>query len=113
MGRYQAPEDADLVRPGRGPAAILFRGYLDKPWTGTRGTKADPVTGEHRLFGFLTTEPNAEVRPIHPKAMPVILKTPAEMEAWLMAPWGEVAQMQKPLTDGAIMVVARNIRADG
>jgi putative SOS response-associated peptidase YedK len=83
------------------------------PWTGTRGTKADPVTGEHRLFGFLTTEPNAEVRPIHPKAMPVILKTPAEMEAWLMAPWGEVAQMQKPLTDGAIMVVARNIRADG
>jgi putative SOS response-associated peptidase YedK len=82
-------------------------------WTGTRGTKADPVTGEHRLFGFLTTEPNAEVRAVHPKAMPVILKTPAEMEAWLMAPWGEVAPMQKPLSDGALNVVARNIRADG
>jgi putative SOS response-associated peptidase YedK len=25
------------------------------------------------LFGFLTTEPNAEVGAIHPKAMPVIL----------------------------------------
>jgi putative SOS response-associated peptidase YedK len=25
------------------------------------------------LFGFLTTDPNAEVRAIHPKAMPVIL----------------------------------------
>jgi putative SOS response-associated peptidase YedK len=82
-------------------------------WTGTRGTKADPVTGEHRLFGFLTTEPNAEVRSIHPKAMPVILKTPAEMDAWLMAPWGEVAAMQRPLIDGTLMVVARNIRADG
>jgi putative SOS response-associated peptidase YedK len=82
------------------------------PWTGTRGTKADPVTGKHRLFGFLTTEPNADVRPIHPKAMPVILKTPAEMDTWLTAPWGEVAPMQKPLSDGALSVVARNIRAD-
>jgi len=82
------------------------------PWTGTRGTETDPVTGEHRLFGFLTTESNAEVRPIHPKAMPVILKTPAEMEAWLTGPWGAVAAMQKPLTDGTLTVVARNIRAD-
>jgi putative SOS response-associated peptidase YedK len=82
-------------------------------WTGTRGTKADPVTGEHRLFGFLTTEPNAEVRPIHPKAMPVILKTSTEMDAWLTAPWGEVAPMQRPLIDGTLKVVARNIRADG
>jgi putative SOS response-associated peptidase YedK len=30
------------------------------------------------LFGFLTTEPNAEAGSIHPKAMPVILTTPAE-----------------------------------
>ncbi len=27
------------------------------------------------LFAFLTTEPNAEVGAIHPKAMPVILTT--------------------------------------
>jgi putative SOS response-associated peptidase YedK len=83
------------------------------PWTGIRGTKAEPVTGEHRLFGFLTTEPNTEVRPIHPKAMPVILTTVAEMETWLTAPWREAAQMQKPLTDGALRVVARNNRVDG
>jgi putative SOS response-associated peptidase YedK len=82
-------------------------------WTGTRGTKADPVTGEHRLFGFLTTEPNAEVRAIYPKAMPVVLTTLAEIETWLTAPWAEAAQMQKPLPDGALRVVARNIRADG
>jgi hypothetical protein len=29
------------------------------------------------LFGFLTTEPNGVVAPIHPKAMPVILTTEA------------------------------------
>jgi putative SOS response-associated peptidase YedK len=30
------------------------------------------------LFGFLTTEPNAEVSAIHLKAMPVILTNPDE-----------------------------------
>jgi putative SOS response-associated peptidase YedK len=29
------------------------------------------VDAEHQLFGFLTTEANAIVAPIHPKAMPV------------------------------------------
>jgi putative SOS response-associated peptidase YedK len=29
--------------------------------------------GEHELFGFLTTEANAVVAPIQPKAMPAIL----------------------------------------
>ena len=55
-------------------------------WTGRRGTKANPVEGEHQLFGFLTTEPNDVVAPIHPKAMPVILTTEAEIETWMTAP---------------------------
>lgn len=37
------------------------------------------------LFAFLTTDPNAEVKPIHPNAMPVILTTPEECEAWMAA----------------------------
>ena len=44
-------------------------------WHGVRGPKSAPVEGEHELFGFLTTEANAIVAPIHPKAMPVILTT--------------------------------------
>jgi putative SOS response-associated peptidase YedK len=32
------------------------------------------------VYGFLTTEPNAIVAPIHPKAMPVILATAEEYE---------------------------------
>ena len=34
------------------------------------------MDGEHRLFSFLTCEANDVVRPIHSKAMPVILTTP-------------------------------------
>jgi putative SOS response-associated peptidase YedK len=82
-------------------------------WNGTRGTKADPVTGDHLLYGFLTTEPNAEVRPIHPKAMPVILRTAAEMDAWMTAPWAEAAGLQRPLPDGALNIVLRGEKADG
>jgi putative SOS response-associated peptidase YedK len=38
-----------------------------------RCPKSAPVEGDHELFGFLTTEANAIVVPIHPGAMPVIL----------------------------------------
>jgi putative SOS response-associated peptidase YedK len=44
-----------------------------------------PLEGTHELFGFLTTDANTMVAPIHPKAMPVILTTPAEVERWLEA----------------------------
>jgi putative SOS response-associated peptidase YedK len=37
-----------------------------------RGPKSALVDGEHELFGFLMTEANAVVAPIHPKAMPAI-----------------------------------------
>jgi putative SOS response-associated peptidase YedK len=40
-----------------------------RPWTGSRKGE----DGEHRLFAFLTTAANDVVRPIHAKAMPVIL----------------------------------------
>ena len=55
------------------------------PWRGVRGPKSAPVEGMHELFGFLTTEANAIVAPIHPKAMPVILTSPAEVDCWLEA----------------------------
>ena len=64
------------------------------------------------LFGFLTTEPNGEVKAIHPKAMPVILTTQAEVETWLTAPTKEAMVLQRPLPDGALQIVARGLKTD-
>jgi putative SOS response-associated peptidase YedK len=82
-------------------------------WRGKRGTKANPIEGEHQLFGFLTTDANAEVGAIHPKAMPVILTQTDQVEAWLTLPIAEALQMQKPLPDGALKIVARGEKEDG
>ena len=46
-------------------------------WTSVRKVKEGETTND--LFAFLTTEPNAEVGAIHPKAMPVVLTTSEEV----------------------------------
>jgi putative SOS response-associated peptidase YedK len=50
---------------------FAFAGIWTK-WRGVRGPASAPEEGEHKLFGFLTTEANFIVAPIHAKAMPVI-----------------------------------------
>jgi putative SOS response-associated peptidase YedK len=81
-------------------------------WHGTRGTKANPVEGEHQLYGFLTCEANAIVAPIHPKAMPTILTTAEECETWLSAPMEEALKLQRPLAGDALRIVATGERED-
>ena len=83
-----------------------------RTWTGTRGTKADPVTGDHRLFSFLTTAPNEIVRPIHAKAMPVILRED-EWTTWLTAPAVHAMRLQTPLPDSELKIVATGPKQDG
>jgi putative SOS response-associated peptidase YedK len=68
---------------------------------------------ENDLCAFLTTEPNAVVAPIHPKAMPVILTTRGEIELWLTAPAKDALALQRPLPDDALRIVARGKKEDG
>jgi putative SOS response-associated peptidase YedK len=44
------------------------------------------VTKKSSCYCCLDREPNAVVAPIHPKAIPVILTTPEERDAWMRAP---------------------------
>jgi len=81
-------------------------------WHGKRGTKANPVDGQHELFGFLTTEANAEVGAVHPKAMPVILTAKAEIEQWMTAPTQDALKLQRPLPDGALKIVMTGEKED-
>jgi len=60
------------------PPSPCFAGHLDQLDVRPERLKEGETTND--IFAFLTTEPNAEVGAIHPKAMPVILTTPDEVE---------------------------------
>jgi putative SOS response-associated peptidase YedK len=81
-------------------------------WHGRRGTKSNPIEGEHQLFGFLTTDANTEVGAVHPKAMPVILTTATQIETWMTAPAEEALQLQRPLPDGTLKIVMTGEKED-
>ena len=80
-------------------------------WTSVRKVKEGKTSND--LFAFLTTEPNAIVAPIHPKAMPVILTKREEIDFWLTAPAKEALALQRPLADDALRIVARGQKQDG
>lgn len=84
-------------------AAMFFAGIETRGWTSIRKVKDGETTDD--LFGFLTCPPNAEVGRVHPKAMPVILRTSDEWDAWLHASWDIAKHLQRPLPDGALELV--------
>lgn len=82
--RWFAPPDRGLA---------YFAGIW-REWTGDYGSKKEPNAGAHLLFSFLTTEANELVRPVHAKAMPVVLRSDVEREEWLNAPADQVEEIQ-------------------
>jgi putative SOS response-associated peptidase YedK len=94
----------DQTRP-----LAFFAGIWTR-WTSVRKVREGETTND--LFAFLTTDPNKVVGAIHPKAMPVILTTPEEIDLWMGAPTEEALRLQRPLRDDALRIVARGEKKD-
>jgi putative SOS response-associated peptidase YedK len=66
----------------------------------------------HALDAFLTTAPNATVKAVHERAMPVILRTREEIDVWLRAPRQVALELQRPLPDDAVKIISRDAKED-
>ena len=80
-------------------------------WTSVRKVKEGETTSD--IFAFLTTEPTKEVGALHPKAMPVVLTTREEIDAWMNAPAEAALKLQRPVADNSLKIVARGDKKDG
>lgn len=88
----------------------FFAGRWVPQWESVRKVREGLIKTD--LYGFLTVGPNAEVEAVHPKAMPVILTTPEEVEVWMTAPWSEAVKLRRPLPDGSLTIVAKGVKQD-
>lgn len=111
--RFAEPDPASKAEGGRTPNAwfaadetqplLFFAGIWVPRWESVRKIKEGLISTD--LFGFLTTEPNGVVAPIHQKAMPAVLRAGDEIETWLTAPWEEAKGLQRPLPDADLVLV--------
>lgn len=111
--RFAEPDPANKPESGRTPNAwfarsedqplMFFAGVWLPQWESVRKVKEGLIKTD--LFAFLTTDPNSIVGPIHPKAMPVLLTEPDEIDLWMSAPWVEAKMLQRPLADGKLLLL--------
>ena len=93
------------------------RGRRTKHWFSVPSEPVFAIAGiwrdsEVASFAMLTTDPNPLVEAVHPKAMPVILTRPEEWAQWLSAPTPRALELQRPLPDGELDIVAEGSRED-
>lgn len=94
-----APKVLHWFRLKKAEEGVFAFAGLWRPWQGElRGEKVSLET-----MAFLTTEPNADVRSIHPGSMPVILR-PDQYETWLDGSPADALELARPLEDGSLTV---------
>jgi len=111
--KFAEPDHGSRPEGGRVPNAwfagspdcplMFFAGIWVPQWTSVRKIKTGVETID--LFAFLTTTPNEVVAPIHPKAMPVILRNAMEVQLWLTQPWAEANFLQRPLPNEDLVLL--------
>lgn len=110
--RFAEPDADSKLDGGRTPNAwfahsedpplMFFAGAWVPQWESVRKVKDGLQTLD--LFAFLTTEANDTVGAVHPKAMPVLLTDPAEVESWLTEPWDIAREFQERVLPNDMLI---------
>ena len=75
-------------------------------WRSFKGKiKTDGEVVELQTYAFLTTTPNAVVRPVHPSRMPVMLSNEDDMQRWLEGSPEHAFGLARPYADDGMSVL--------
>ncbi len=99
FAEYSGPAGAKQAIPfGRPDGSPFAMAGVWGKWQGVH--KGEAV--QMNTFSMLTTDANAVVHPIHPKAMPVVLSW-ADIGLWMEGPLEEAIKLARPCPDDALV----------